>query len=218
MSHLTGKIKTTLRTVSSPKLSYRLKIPEKLTDAHRYIVAIKETHRKEFNPVKVNVNLLQVCGNIPQWLDPLSSILQLYLDVKIIKTSAILDDTVCSTYSIIGHDEDVLIANKYIDYLYTAVLLLTEVKRWKVSNKNRKSRRSLKRINIKISHKDAREVSSEFRDTLLDSIMETLNHLLDSLKNDENEAYTRSVAKQEKLTNYLVQKYSKAWKEKLSNN
>jgi hypothetical protein len=216
MSELTGRIKSILKNPTAPRLSYRHRVLDRITHAHRYLVSHKETTRTDFNPVKLNIK----CSpeSLPYWLDPLSAVLQLYLDVKIIKTKELNGLNVINTYSVIGNKEDALIASKYIDYIYTSVYLLAELKRERASNSNRKLRRKAKRINKIIFTTDARIISSDFKDNILKSILNLLNELLESIKYDEHVAYLNSRAKQARLTTYLENKYSRTWKTILSNN
>lgn len=211
VTQISGRIKTILRPPTNPKPGYRFRIKTRLYSAHDYLISVKESHRPEFKVVKVKLSSKQE-QSIPKWFDSLLAVLQLYLDVIILRDKALVGIEPIDTLTIIGDEPDVILAQHYIDYLFTAVSRITNLKREEVSNKNRRIRRKKNRRGVGYHTEDARVIASGIRDTMLKDILSILNSLLDSLEKDNPLTREKGLARQTKVQSYLQKKYSKKWK------
>ena len=209
-------IKTILKVPSIPNINFISLMVKRLLSCNEHIVTVKESYNPKFELTKVNLTH-KITIDVPNWFKPLCDTLQLYLDVIIIKDKVLLKRSISPvhTLAIIGEHFQILLAVHYIDYIFTTISLITDDQRIEYKKKNKQDRRNQRKgIDIKKSD-DTRIFASKFRYSLLYKIINSIDNLLDDIKNNHEYAFNKGIDRQGRINEKLILKYSKTWKQKL---
>lgn len=216
MGNRLREIKSILKSPQKPKLGYERKIPIRLTSCNPSIITLKELYSPHFQPIKLDLTHKRVT-DVPAWITALSETLSLYLDVFIVRNKVMVENYVNPVYtlSIIGEERQAFLAAHYIEYIHNSIELSVEASRERHKQKARSHRRRGRRGNSDKVLLDTRVFSRNFRHKNVSIINNTINRLLEEIKNTNEYAFNKGVDRQERINHYLARKYSDKWKKVL---
>ena len=216
-----GTIKTIIRKKENPSSYDAVGLLTKLSVAHRTLMSIK-FHYNDDNSTPPTIIMapltMKTKQAVPKWFTRLIPALEQLLDVAIIRDKRLIDNYIEPVYSltIIGEEQMAILTTHYIDTIYTTITRLVARKREHWASKNKKTRK-LNRIN-RTNHPtyDAREKASQLKETIILSILKTINTLLETAHRDYPVSYGNGIARRLYIEEQLKLKYTKTWRSGLS--
>lgn len=215
-------IKSTLKAFKNPSNPKNdTLLGKRLRDCNPHILGVKRSYPKEFQIMR-NVVFPRNSQGMPLWMDDIIGSLGLYLDVFILRTKYLPPGYIepIGVYTVIGETKQIEIAKHYLSYLYGSIHAFYKLYQEILASKaklDRKAARKDKEYKRKFTE-DIRIESSKYRKQLVRTIITTLNSLLEDNKINQNDAFYKGLAHQERIDKFLKAKYSNTWRQSLSNN
>lgn len=176
-------ISNVLKIPKNPKRSYINVAKSQLNKAHSLLIASK-MQRSE-----IQLGLLREDSRIKSYMVKLYPVLEDYLDVRINLIEVIpgsqLDPV--TSISILGHTDDVVIASRYIEYIYKTTEALVNNYRDLYKKKAKQARRKNRRGTLHNRQKpylkdDCRTNTSKYRKNIVDKLLNQLRNLLEQYR------------------------------------